>query len=98
MTAGLETAFRVGIDRLVGVRAARWANGFCFAFDVIAYFLVNGCRARAFFGFQGPLLFSSVNLTEIVNAGIRLGRCARLDEVRNGDSCEQADDRDYDHD
>ena len=48
--------------------------------------------------FQRPLLNSAVKLTEIVNAGILLRCDACLDEVRNRDCGQKADDGHHNHD
>ena len=47
---------------------------------------------------QSPLLNSSIDLAEVVDAGVLLGRCASLDEIGNRDGSQEADDRDHDHD
>jgi len=47
--------------------------------------------------FQGPLLFGCIDQTQVVNASIHLRRGARAHEVRNGDGCQQTDNRDNDH-
>ena len=51
-----------------------------------------------FLVFQGELIRSGINLAEVVDARIGLGRGTSAHEVRNRDSCQEADDRDNDHD
>lgn len=47
---------------------------------------------------QSPLLNCSIDLAEVVDAGILLSRCTGLDEIGNRDGSQEADDRDDDHD
>ena len=47
---------------------------------------------------QRPLLNRSINLAEVVDTGVLLGRGARLDEVRDCDGRQQSDDCHDDHD
>jgi hypothetical protein len=53
---------------------------------------------RNFALLQGPLLFGSIYLPQIVNAGIRLGVCAGMDVVGNRNGRQQSYDGYYDHD
>ena len=48
--------------------------------------------------FECPLLFGTVQLAEVVDTGVSLGRIARPNEVRNRDGGQQTDDGDHDHD
>src|SRR5260370_12187145 len=47
---------------------------------------------------QGPLLFGPVNLAEVVDAGVLLGRVARPDEVRDHRRRPRLDAGHHDHD
>ena len=57
----------------------------------------GGIGGRLFI-LQRPLLFGSVNLAEIVNAGVLLSLCAGTYEVRDGDGGQKTDDGHDDHD
>lgn len=50
------------------------------------------------FGFQRPLLLRTIDLAEVVDASIHLGRGARFHEVGNRDRGQETDDGHNDHD
>ena len=49
-------------------------------------------------GFQGPLLLGTVDLAQVVDAGVLLRGRAGAHEVGDGDGGQQADDGHHDHD
>lgn len=53
---------------------------------------------RALLVLHRPLLFGGFDLTKIGDAGARLGGSSRLDEVRDCDRHQDADDENHDHD
>ena len=59
--------------------------------------IVDG-RARGFLVFQRELVGRRVNLAQVVDAAIGLGRRTRFDEVRDRDRRQEADDGHDDHD
>jgi hypothetical protein len=50
------------------------------------------------FGFECPLFLGTIDLVQVVDAGIHLSGRTGFDKVRDGDSREKADDRHDDHD
>ena len=101
MAAGRQTAGRGTRDRgASAVGAATGASRQGGAFQVGQHGGVRegiGIRSRLLV-FEGPLLHRAINLLEIGDAGVLLGRGARLHEVRDGDGREQTDDGHHDHD
>jgi hypothetical protein len=95
-----DGAGRGSADRGDGVDAARRTLGG--DFDELG--AVAGDRGQGAGGaggelaFEGILFHRAVDLLQIGDAGVGLGRGAGLDEVRNGDGGEEADDRHDDHD
>lgn len=47
---------------------------------------------------EGPLLFGSIDATEIADARVHLRCLTRVNKIRNGDRCQKSDDGHYNHD
>jgi hypothetical protein len=91
-------AGRVGIHRADRVSAAAGAVRILVVLDVHRHVSRTGNVRIRLLVLQGSLLLGVVNLAQVVNAGILLGRVARPDEVRDRDGGQQADDGDHNHD
>ena len=68
------------------------------AFQVCADVGILHLLAFRFLGLQSPFLDRRINLAQMVDARIGLRHRARLDEIRNRNAGQQADDRDHNHD
>src|SRR5579864_2056017 len=88
--AGLAAAgrFRKGAD---GVVAAGRAGRELVVTEIRPQGRAGWSHALRLFVLQGPLLFGSVDLAEVVDAGIFLRGAARFDKVGNGNGREHSD-------
>ena len=95
---GSHGATRVYGDFGDGIGAVRGAAGHQRALEVRGHVGGGHVVNVRLFVFQSPLGFGTVNLTEIVDAGVLLGLATGFDEVGNCDGGQEPDDRDDDHD
>ena len=91
-------ARRVGVHRIDGVAAAGRAGRIRIVLDVVPYFSRTRRVRVGLLVFQRPLLFGTINLAEVVDAGVFLCRIAGANEVRDRDGGQQTDDGNHDHD
>jgi len=93
-----DAAGRVGIDRIDRVSTAGRTMRVEVVLEVVLHVSAGRRGGVVLLVFQRPLLLGGINLAEIVDAAVLLGRIARPDEVGDGDGGQQADDGHNDHD